>query len=47
VVKILGFIIIAAGVFLWCGNGFRFFPTFPLAGYLTMVVGGVVARSSS
>jgi hypothetical protein len=44
--KVLGIIIIVVGAFLWCGNVFRFFPTFPLAGYLTMLVGGAVTRSS-
>jgi hypothetical protein len=43
-VKIIGYIVIAAGAFIWCGNVFQFFPTFPLAGYLTMAVGGFIAK---
>jgi hypothetical protein len=42
--RLIGMVIFGAGIFLWCGNVFRFFPTFPLAGYLTMVVGGIVMR---
>lgn len=44
-VKVIGGVIIAAGAVLWCGNVFRFFPTFPLAGYLTMVVGGFIVKA--
>jgi hypothetical protein len=43
--RIVGDVVFAIGVVLWCGNIFRFFPTFPLAGYLTMVVGGVIFRA--
>jgi hypothetical protein len=46
-VKIIGIIVFAIGIFLWCGNVFRFFPTFPLAGYLTMVVGGVIIKKGA
>jgi hypothetical protein len=42
--QILGGVIIAAGAFLWLGNVFHFFPTFPLAGYLTMLAGGAVMK---
>ena len=42
--KALGMVITGVGAFLWCGNVFRFFPTFPMAGYLTMVVGGFIAK---
>jgi hypothetical protein len=38
--KIVGGIIFGAGVILWCGNVFGFLPTFPMVGYLTMLVGG-------
>jgi hypothetical protein len=38
--KILGAVVFVVGAFLWCGNVFRFFPTFPFLGYLTML-GGV------
>ena len=41
---IVGGVVVAAGAFLWCGNVFHFFPTFPLAGYLTMVVGGAIMK---
>jgi len=41
----LGAIVFVAGVFLWCGNVFGFFPTFPLEGYLTLVVGGLVFKT--
>lgn len=44
--KILGGIIFVVGVFLWCGNVFGFFPTFPMLGYLTIVAGGWVAKSA-
>jgi hypothetical protein len=41
----LGAVVFVAGAFLWCGNVFRFFPTFPFVGYLTMVVGGLVFKA--
>ncbi len=44
--KIFGGIIIALGAVLWCGNVFHFFPTFPLAGYATMVVGGIIMKAT-
>ena len=44
-VQILGGIIFVLGAFLWCGNVFRFFPTIPLAGYFTMMLGGGVFRA--
>jgi hypothetical protein len=37
--KILGALIVLIGVFLWIGNVVRFFPTFPLAGFLTVALG--------
>ena len=42
VLKGVGGLIFVAGVILWCGNMFRFFPTFPFAGYITMAVGGAI-----
>jgi len=45
--KILGGAVIAVGAVLWCGNVFRFFPTFPLAGYLTMALGGVIMKAGN
>ena len=41
----LGAIVFAAGVFLWCGNVFGFFPTFPFVGYLTAVVGAIIFKA--
>ena len=39
--------IFVLGAFLWCGNVFRFFPTFPFAGYITMAIGGAIWRFGS
>ena len=36
----LGGLIFVAGAFLWLGNVIGFFPTVPLAGYATMLIGG-------
>jgi len=44
IVQIIGYIVIAIGAFLWCGNVFGFFHTFPLAGYGTMLIGGIIAK---
>jgi hypothetical protein len=41
----LGVAIFVLGACLWIGNVSRIFPTFPLAGYLTMLVGGVVVKA--
>ena len=41
----LGAIIFVAGVFLWCGNVFRFFVTFPFAGYVTALIGGATYKA--
>ena len=43
--KVLGGIVFAGGAVLWCGNVFGFLPTFPLAGYLTMLLGGWLFRT--
>jgi len=40
--KGLGGLIVAVGIFLFCGNIFRFFPTFPFAGYITIAIGGAI-----
>jgi hypothetical protein len=45
--KLLGGLIFVAGVFLWCGNVFGFFPTFPMVGYLTAAFGGWIMKSGS
>ncbi len=42
--QILGYVVIALGALIWCGNVFHFFPTFPLAGYITMFVGGIIVK---
>lgn len=42
---ILGGIVIAVGAVLWCGNVFGFFPTIPLAGYGTMLLGGIIMKA--
>jgi hypothetical protein len=44
VLKGVGGVIFALGVFLFCGNVFRFFPTVPFAGYITMAIGGALFR---
>jgi Sec-independent protein secretion pathway component TatC len=41
----LGAVVFAAGVFLWCGNVFRFFVTFPFAGYLTAIAGAAAFKA--
>ena len=38
----VGGLIFVGGAFLWLGNVFRFFPTVPMAGYLTMLLGGAI-----
>ena len=43
--SILGAIVFVLGAFLWIGNVTRTFPTIPLAGYLTMLVGGAMFRA--
>lgn len=42
--KLIGYIVIGVGAVLWCGNVFGFFHSFPMAGYLTMAVGGFIAK---
>lgn len=43
-VQILGGIIFVGGVFLYLGNRLGFFPTFPGAGWITLIIGGVIWR---
>ena len=45
IVNVLGLIIVVVGVFLFIGNVTRIFPTFPLAGWATILVGGIVMRA--
>jgi hypothetical protein len=44
-VSMLGTVVIVVGAGLWIGNVTRMFPTFPLAGYLTMAVGGIIVKA--
>lgn len=46
-VQLLGGLIFLAGIFLWCGNRFRFFPTFPFAGLIAIVIGGAIWRAGA
>ena len=41
----LGAIVFVAGVFLWCGNVFGFFRTFPFVGYGTGVLGAIIYKA--
>lgn len=45
--RVIGFLVFVLGASLWCGNVFRFFPTIPFAGYLTMLVGGMMLKSGN
>src|SRR3974377_1065684 len=45
--SIFGVLVIALGIFLWIGNVSRMFPTIPLAGYITIVIGGVIYRAGN
>jgi len=42
--KILGIIVVVVGIFLFCGNVFGFFPTFPLVGWGTILLGGWIMK---
>lgn len=42
--SIVGAIVLLLGLFLFIGNVTSIFPTFPLAGYLTVVIGGAMCR---
>lgn len=42
VLQLVGGLIFVVGAFLWLGNVFGFFVTVPLAGYITMLVGGAL-----
>ncbi|MBW3636751.1 MAG: hypothetical protein KY445_09860 [Armatimonadetes bacterium] len=46
-VQLLGGFLFVAGLFLWCGNRFHFFPTFPFAGHITAIIGAVMWRFGS
>lgn len=42
VVMAVGAVVTVVGIFLFLGNVIGFFPTVPLAGYLTILAGGAV-----
>lgn len=46
-VGLFGGLVVVLGAFLWCGNVFGFFPTFPFVGYITMAIGGAIWRAGS
>ncbi|RYG64167.1 hypothetical protein EON80_19750 [bacterium] len=46
-VALIGGLVFVAGAGLWLGNVFGFFPTFPGAGYIGMLIGGAVWRFGS
>lgn len=46
-VQIVGAIVTVAGAFLWIGNVAGFFPTFPGAGYIGLVIGGAIWRGGA
>ena len=47
VVIVLGALTFVAGVVLFLGNVIGFFRTFPLAGYLTMLIGGGIYKAGT
>jgi hypothetical protein len=47
IVGIIGVLILLGGAFLWCGNVFGFFPTFPGAGYIGLILGGILMKVGS
>ena len=45
--KILGILVIVVGVGLWIGNVSGQFRTFPGLGYLTILIGGITAKTGN
>jgi len=43
--SMIGVLVLIVGICLWIGNVSRIFPTFPLAGYITIVIGGAIIRA--
>jgi hypothetical protein len=46
-VIVAGVLVTGAGVFLWLGNVVGFYPTFPFAGYLTILAGVGIYKAGS
>jgi len=44
---VAGVLVTSAGVFLWLGNVVGFYPTFPFAGYLTILAGVGIYKAGS
>jgi len=44
---LIGVIIFVVGVILFIGNVSGWWPTFPYAGFITMAIGGFIARVSN
>lgn len=44
-VQLFGGLIFVVGAGLWIGNVSRMMPTFPLAGYITMLIGGAIWKA--
>jgi hypothetical protein len=45
--KVLGILVIIVGIGLWIGNVSGGFRTFPGVGYLTILIGGVMAKAGN
>lgn len=45
--KVVGGIVVAAGIALFIGNVTHQFYTFPFAGWITIAIGGAIMRSGS
>ena len=45
--QILGGLVLITGIGLWVGNASETFCTFPMAGWVTIAVGGVLLRAGS
>jgi len=43
--SIVGVLVLIGGIFLWIGNVSGMFRTFPLAGYITILIGGAIIRA--
>jgi len=45
--QIFGGLVLITGIGLWVGNASEAFCTFPMAGWVTIAVGGVLLRAGS